>query len=514
MADETGLYNIAPGETPQATASRRKIAEALLAEGMSTNPIKSPWQGIANLAKSLIGGYDIGQAEKQDATGRANAMRQFQEAVAGPQDGPAPSPSSPGMMMPGANGEPARPKVASSATVMGDDEAMKAGLYDMPSGAATDAPGAPLPAPNPMRSPVANALSGSASQPAPPPQGRPPVSPALIAALGNPYLPRGLASVGSQVIRMNAAMAAKKERAFHILGYDQDGKPKYGWVGQNPGEATPYELPRAKVAEADAESAIPANARWAQLTGDDFLNAVTQVDPRRAAFFKQVASGQIPYPSQKFIYTKEGQQLVEDLAQYEPGIDATKFRQRQTYRNQLASGSPASVGGQRNLMGTSLGHLAELADSAVALGNYDTGLTYPSYAVNAVRGATTEQSAKARNLQEKAARFSGEIGRLYSGAQGGGVHEREETRSRFGPNLSPQELAGALQASRDLIHSKLYQLEQQRDEMLGAQANSVEFLGKDQKASLAKIDEAIAKLKTGATSPKADLPEGWTVKVK
>jgi hypothetical protein len=39
-------------------------------------------------------------------------------------------------MMPGYNGEPARPKVASSSTVMGDDEAIAAGIYDQPPGGA------------------------------------------------------------------------------------------------------------------------------------------------------------------------------------------------------------------------------------------------------------------------------------------------------------------------------------------------------------------------------------------
>jgi hypothetical protein len=126
-------------------------------EGMSTDPIKSPWQGAANLAKSLLGGYEIGQLDEADRRKEATvrgAIDNFPgmggNSVASALAGPAPEmpqvpaspPTRPPGMIPGYNGEPARPKVASSASVMGDDEAIKAGLYE-----GSPSPGKPPPAP-------------------------------------------------------------------------------------------------------------------------------------------------------------------------------------------------------------------------------------------------------------------------------------------------------------------------------------------------------------------------------
>ena len=53
------------------------------------------------------------------------------------------------------------------------------------------------------------------------------------AAMGSPEILRALTN---QVF-------APKNRGFQLIGQDEKGKPKYGWVGQ-PGDVTPYDLPK------------------------------------------------------------------------------------------------------------------------------------------------------------------------------------------------------------------------------------------------------------------------------
>ncbi len=54
-------------------ALRRKLAQTMLEQGSDTSPIASPWQGLARMAKALIGGYQVSQLN-QDAKDRDQAI--------------------------------------------------------------------------------------------------------------------------------------------------------------------------------------------------------------------------------------------------------------------------------------------------------------------------------------------------------------------------------------------------------------------------------------------------------
>ena len=55
--------------TPKSIERRRKMAEAMLAQGVDYSPIASPWQGAARMANALVGGLGIRKADKQEAEG-------------------------------------------------------------------------------------------------------------------------------------------------------------------------------------------------------------------------------------------------------------------------------------------------------------------------------------------------------------------------------------------------------------------------------------------------------------
>src|SRR5207253_1667128 len=66
--------------------------------------------------------------------------------------------------------------------------------------------------------------------------------------------------------------------------------------------------------------------------------------------------------------------------------DDSSFYQRRQYRNQLAMGSPSSVGGQRTMFNTAGGHLSDVAEAAKDLGHWSgLGNPYLARGVNLIR---------------------------------------------------------------------------------------------------------------------------------
>jgi hypothetical protein len=311
---------------------------------------------------------------------------------------------------------------------------------------------------------------------------------------------------------------------FGVIGQNQMGVNQYGFIRENQGTVTPVNAAGGPVGSAGAIDP--------SLTGDAFLKAVTdnpQLGPGKAQMVKAIAEGRQPYPSGFLLKTPFGQWLTTAVGQYEPGLDATLIGQRATFNKQMGSSVPTSVGGQKNLMGTALGHLSEVADAAASLGNSSgplsasiPGSSYLAHGINSFENTSVQQSAKVNALNDAVQKFAGEVGKLYSGSSGGGIGEREDTRSRFSGNLSPQEMAASLEMSKSLIQSKLLALENQQDQVFGPNnKNRVDFLGQNGRAAMAKIDATIAKLRGGGATaqtaqtpaPAPKLPPGWTVQV-
>lgn len=246
--DEAGLYNIAPGETPQAVSSRRRIAEALMSQGMQTTPIQHWTQGAARLAQALVGGLGMNRADEQDASGIANAMRAYSSGMS---DNPSPAPAGAPQAPPGmpAQAAPPRPpagvpnaggglppNVPMSEISLGDMRAPQADIRaafnnpyarsQMPAAAAAK-PGFLPPAGSapPEPSPVAAALAGSPAAPpmqAPGAPGAPQpgkgINPALIASLADPYLPKPM-----QELAMHKAKEQMKSPEFtHFTAGDKN----------------------------------------------------------------------------------------------------------------------------------------------------------------------------------------------------------------------------------------------------------------------------------------------------
>lgn len=172
------------------------------------------------------------------------------------------------------------------------------------------------------------------------------------------------------------------------------------------------------------------------------------------------------------------------------------YSQRRTYRSQLGSNSPSSAGGQAKSFNQGIEHLSALADTLDKLDN-SNGLGIPSLAsgINSVRqGLSTDQAAIADKASGIGQALAGEIGKLFSGAAGGGVHERQTTMERFNTVKSKPQLAAALEATLELMHGGLVALEQRRDEVLGPNSD-VKFVTSETQNKIEHIQQMIDRLK-------------------
>ncbi len=301
-------------------------------------------------------------------------------------------------------------------------------------------------------------------------------NPKILEAVTQGYI----ADRGKSVQIIKDAMG--NEHPYEVNKFPKDGEPVLkpidlgnGAAANNPSTAEPNYDPVTKRDEA-------------------FLSSL---DPTTAAAVKDIADGNMSGTGRNL------QKLMPYVARYEQGFSNGTYTARNKFNTELGSQSASTVGGQKVLMGTALGHLGEAAEAAAGLNNSDgMGSADAGHAYNAVTNRTTANAAKANALSDKVAKFSGEVGKLYSGSSGGGVHEREESRGRLGSNLTSAELAAGLESNRDLILSKQQALEQHAVDLFGPEgAKKFDFIGPEGRKSLEKIETAIAKLRgTAPTS--------------
>jgi hypothetical protein len=181
------------------------------------------------------------------------------------------------------------------------------------------------------------------------------------------------------------------------------------------------------------------------------------------------------------------------------------YSQRRKYRMELGSNTPSSAGGQGKAFSQALEHFASAADAAEALHNSGgLGITDIAHGINRLGAHSTAQADKINKMQGIIQQGAGEVGKLFSGSQGGGVHEREATRSRFSGVASPPELAGAFEGTLETLEGGLQALENRRDQNLGPGAgDDVKFLGPREQQKIDHIREVIARLRgqQGAAAP-------------
>lgn len=218
-------FNVDPGDavSPASLAARRKIATALLQQGTDASPIQyRAWtQGLARMANALIGGYDLGAADREEKQATQKAIADYmagQTPAASPilpssPGAPATFPRAPGPIgqrfsedepNPPYNGPPI---TQAAENVQPWEQGSEGGFYPPKAGLFANAkPTGPYTGPVP--GPPAAPPSPAPASPQPPPTAAmasggpapfmpPPVNPALVRALGSQFLPPALAGVAA-----------------------------------------------------------------------------------------------------------------------------------------------------------------------------------------------------------------------------------------------------------------------------------------------------------------------------
>jgi hypothetical protein len=258
----------------------------------------------------------------------------------------------------------------------------------------------------------------------------------------------------------------------------------------------------------------------ANLNGDAYLN---QFGPEVKAAVNAYIKGDVMpsgNPRQQAIATKAKEIALKYGADMGIPVGDAVYNEKRKYYTELGSNSPNAAGGQAKAFNQGISHLTALADKLEKLDNSNGfGIPMVANAYNSARqGMSTSLSAVSDEAKSLGQTVAGEVGKLFSGSGGGGVHERELTRERFDTAKSPAQLAAALRATIETMQGGLSALEQRRDAVLGPNSN-VEFLSAETRKNIEKIQAVIDRLEgkspaaSSAAAP-AELPSGWSVKVK
>lgn len=338
-----------------------------------------------------------------------------------------------------------------------------------------------------------------------------------IAAQANPELMKKVAD-SYLIDRKNEIKEVKTKDAF--------GNETSRLVAVNP-----YDLTTKELAPVGGGAGGGTGAR-AGTGATMFAPGVTELDPTKvgqdylAQFSPEVQAGVKAYMRGDSLPTGRQQlaQTIKTIAQKygdDVGMPANDqlYAQRKTFANSLGD-TKSGVGMQVKGFQQGLQHAVELSDKLVKLGNYN-GLGSEDLAnvANAVKNRTTGQQDIARGITVSSQALAGEVGKLFSGSSGGGVHERQTTQQMLGnTSMSGPAAAGALESTIELMEGGLRTLEQRRDELFpgGEKPRGGDFRGKAEEQAIEHIRKNIAILRgqqqadaAAAASPAAKtLPPG------
>jgi hypothetical protein len=329
-----------------------------------------------------------------------------------------------------------------------------------------------------------------------------------------------LAVLNPEAAKTLVSEALTNKEKYQKTGVDAFGNENYGFVNERDQTINGRQIGQGETGGSPASGGFLApgiKSIDSSLTGQDYLKQFSPEIQAAVDNYVQGKSTPTGNPRKGFTQTVKmiAQKYGADTGQQ---VDDATFAARKTMRNQLSSSAPASLGGQINIGNTAAGHLADLSQKALDLGNWDTGIAPLTSIVNAARGLGTEQAAKMEALKGAAQHYGQEITKFYAGSPGG-TAERDRFIESVNGARSPKELAAILSTEGELMRSRLDALGGQISGVLGEEgAKQYPVLRPDGQAALAKVEANVSRLRGGTptetTSAPAALPSGWTVKVR
>lgn len=326
------------------------------------------------------------------------------------------------------------------------------------------------------------------------------------------------AVLNPEILKTIAGAAFDTKPQFTQVGEDMFGNKQFGFVQPGRMQVTPVGqaggMGGALGASGPGSPGVDENK-----TGEDYLAQFPKIVQSAVRSYVNGESMPTGNPRKGFV------QSIKMIAQkYGQDIglpaDDTTFAARREMKTGLNRATPGSLGGQITFAGTSLGHLAEVAEKAANLDNWGgMGFSLLARGENAARGMSTSQAAKVNDVNSAVQHYGQEITKFYTGSPGGEA-ERMRFLNTMDSTKSPQEIAGAIRAERDLIPSRLEQLKGQIQQTLGPQAAASYMARANLDKVIPRINAALAKLDPSGPEAKmagaesGGLPSGWAVRVK
>jgi hypothetical protein len=229
-------------------------------------------------------------------------------------------------------------------------------------------------------------------------------------------------------------------------------------------KATGFNLPGAGAA---------GGADAANLTGDAFLKTL---DPAQATQVKALAEGRMAFPPGFALSKPYWQNVIRQVAQYDPTFDAVNYSARSKTRNDFTSGKSAQNVTSYN---TAIGHLGNLLQSAEALNNSN----YPALntLTNFYANNTGDPRVKAFTTARQA--VADELTRAFR-LSNGNVSDIKGWEANINEAGSPEQLKAVIKQAVDLLGSRIHATADQYTRGMGTTANPLDLLTDNAKKTL------------------------------
>jgi hypothetical protein len=229
------------------------------------------------------------------------------------------------------------------------------------------------------------------------------------------------------------------------------------------------------------------------LTGDAAKAAAQNANPAMYRQAMQYVTGQEALPAGRALVNPQLKQAMDLARQIDPNLTDNTSQARTAYMKS-AGDTKNGVGFQIKGFDQGAEHLNKMAKEIEQYKPSDgMGSADLAHLMNSVKQRFGDESGLAREISTLGGATAGEIGKLFSGQSGGGVHERETTAGRFATgNSSATELAGALDGTANLMEGGISSIEKDRDRVMGEHGKNLPQLQFRNPDTQAKIDEVRA----------------------
>jgi hypothetical protein len=324
----------------------------------------------------------------------------------------------------------------------------------------------------------------------------------------------GASMQNASAIRAMAMMPELKQ-----IGQDMFGRPIMGWANKFNQTVTPMSVGGGSAAAGVPGGAPGANSASGNPSSPEASLAQIRAAAQTGKYTKEQLIAMAPpeiqgdltdalsYRAIPTSLSSRGPMrngVIAYLHTIDPTYDETQLPARVDFMKKAANSSiNTSFGGQRSALGTALDHFSKVSDAAVGVHNPNgpdllsaiPGGDYVMGGINAVKNSSVENAPAKKAVMNTAQKAAGEVMKLYSGNQGGGVHERDRVLNNYNPNQTSKSFAANLASDLGLMQGKQGEIAFQRDNIMGADgATKLPIMSPQAQHAVARIKANILKL--------------------